>query len=357
MLPSIAIENSLTGPVVSGESSSPQPTPSVSPREWKRIVAEFQVPSTGRAVWQVVNTLGPYFLLWYLMYLSLSVSWWLTMPLAIVSGGFLVRVFIIFHDCGHGSFFRSRRANNAMGFISGMLTFTPYFHWRWEHSIHHSNAGHLDKRGFGDVWTMTVKEYRESSRWQRFLYQVSRNPIVLFVISPVLFFVLWQRIPSAKANSRERRSVHWMTLAVLVMGALMSWVYGFVPYLIIQLTATGVAGGAGVWMFYVQHQFEDAYWERGEDWDYTAAALQGSSYYKLPGILQWFTGNIGFHHIHHLSPKIPNYNLERCHYSHSIFTDVKPITLLSSLDTISLRLWDEELNKMVGFKGVDFQGK
>jgi omega-6 fatty acid desaturase (delta-12 desaturase) len=318
--------------------------------EWKKIVAEFQKPSTGRALWQIVNTLGPYALLWYLMYRSLAVSWWITVPLAMLAGAFLVRVFIIFHDCGHGSFFKSRNANDVLGFIAGVLTFTPYYHWRWEHSIHHASAGDLDKRGTGDVWTMTVEEYLEASRWKRFTYRLARNPVVLFVIAPLFLFVIRQRFPSAEANPRERRSVHWMNLAILGMAATLGWIYGFVPYLVIQLTAMAVAGAAGVWMFYVQHQFEDVYWEHGDDWDYTAAALQGSSFYKLPKILQWFSGNIGFHHIHHLSSRIPNYNLERCHRSHPMFQDVKPITLFSSLKSLTLRLWDEKLKKLVGFR-------
>ncbi len=319
---------------------------------WKEIVARYQKPSTWRAIWQIVDTLGPYALLWYLMFRSLAVSWWLTLPLAMLAGAFLIRVFIIFHDCGHGSFFKSRPANDVVGFITGLLTFTPYYHWRWEHAIHHASAGDLDKRGTGDVWTMTVQEYLESSRWKRFAYRLARNPIVLFVIAPLFLFVIRQRFASAQTNPRERRSVHWMNLAILGMAAALSWTFGFKAYLLIQLTVMGVAGAAGVWMFYVQHQFEDVYWERGDKWDYTAAALQGSSFYKLPGILQWFSGNIGFHHIHHLSSRIPNYNLERCHYSHPMFQAVKPITLFSSLRSSTLRLWDEQLKKLVGYRHI-----
>jgi omega-6 fatty acid desaturase (delta-12 desaturase) len=243
---------------------------------------------------------------------SLAVSWWLTLALAALAGTLLVRVFIIFHDCGHGSFFRSRLANDVTGFIAGMLTFTPYYHWRWEHSLHHATAGDLDRRGTGDVWTMTVQEYLESSRWKRFAYRLARNPVVLFVLAPLFLFVVRQRFPSAKASSRERKSVMWMNLALLAMATALSWVFGLVPYVLIQSTVMMVGGSAGVWLFYVQHQFEDAYWERREDWDYTAAALEGSSFYKLPKTLQWLSGNIGFHHIHHLSSRVPNYNLERC---------------------------------------------
>ncbi len=324
--------------------------------EWKKIVAEFQQPSTGRAVWQVINTFGGYALLWYLMYWSLSVSWWLTVPLAVLAGAFLVRVFIIFHDCGHGSFFASQRANDTLGFIAGVLTLTPYYHWRWEHSIHHASAGDLDKRGTGDLWTMTVQEYLEASRWRRFAYRLARNPVVLFVLAPLFLFVVLQRFPALKASSRERWSVHWMNLAIVGVGVALSRVFGLGPYLLIELIVIGVAGAAGLWMFYVQHQFEDVYWERTGRWDYTAAALRGSSFYKLPRILQWFSGNIGFHHIHHLSARIPNYNLERCHRSHPMFLQVKPLTIRTSLKSLPLRLWDEELKKMVGYRRLkDFR--
>lgn len=317
---------------------------------WKAILADHQKPSFWRASWQIVNTIGSYAVLWYLMYLSLSISWWITLPLAALAGALLVRIFIIFHDCGHGSFFKSRTANAFWGFISGMLTFTPYYHWRWEHSIHHGAAGDLDRRGVGDVWTLTVQEYLEASRWKRFAYRLVRNPIVLLVIAPFALFVVWQRFSSPKAIGRERRSVWAMNLAVLGIAASLSMVFGIVPYLVIQLASWMVAGPAGVWLFYVQHQFEDVYWERGENWDYTAAALKGSSFYKLPRVLQWFSGNIGFHHIHHLSPLIPNYNLEKCHRADPMFMDVKPVTLLSSLKSITFRLWDESAKKLVSFR-------
>ena len=317
---------------------------------WRDIVAKFQMPSTGRALWQIANTFVPYALLWYLMYLSTALSWWLTMPLAVLAGAFLVRIFIIFHDCGHGSYFKSRRANALVGFVAGVLSFTPYHHWRWEHAIHHGTVGDLDRRGTGDIWTMTVQEYLEASRWNRFAYRLARNPFVLFVLAPLFVFLVMQRFPAPGANPRERISVWWMNLAILCMVIGLSWIFGLGAYLLIQLTVTMVAATAGIWMFYVQHQFEDVYWERGKDWDYTAAALQGSSFYKLPRILQWFSGNIGFHHIHHLNPRIPNYNLQRCHEADPLFQQVKPITLFPSLKTVNFRLWDERSRKLVGFR-------
>jgi acyl-lipid omega-6 desaturase (Delta-12 desaturase) len=318
--------------------------------DWKKIVAKYQKPSAARACWQIVNTVIPYALLWFLMYHTLAVSWWLTAPLAILAGAFLVRAFIIFHDCGHGSFFKSRAANDVWGFLCGMLTFTPYYHWRWEHALHHATSGDLDRRGTGDVWTMTVQEYLESSRWKRFAYRLARNPIVLFVLAPLFIFLLQQRIPKTKADRRERSSVYWMNLAILGLAIVMATIFGLKDYLLIQLMVIMVAGSSGVWLFYVQHQFEGVYWERRDEWDYAAAALKGSSFYKLPRVLQWFSGNIGFHHIHHLSPRIPNYNLEKCHKANPLFQQVKAVTLISSFKSFTFNLWDEQRRHLVSFR-------
>jgi omega-6 fatty acid desaturase (delta-12 desaturase) len=317
---------------------------------WKEIVAKYQEPSTPRAVWQLTNTLGLYAVIWYLMYRSLTISWWLLVPLSILAGGFIVRIFIIFHDCGHGSYFRSRTANDVLGFITGLLTFTPYYHWRWEHAVHHATSGHLDRRGVGDIWTLTVQEYLEASRWKRFAYRLARNPFILFLLAPLYVFLIRQRFPSSTANRRERQSVAWMNLAVFAMVIGLWSIFGVQPLLLILLISLGVAGAAGFWLFYVQHQFEGAYWERGDDWDYTTAALQGSSFYKLPKILQWFSGNIGFHHIHHLSSRIPNYNLERCHRADPLFQQVKPVTFFRSFKSLTFRLWDEQQRKLVSFR-------
>jgi omega-6 fatty acid desaturase (delta-12 desaturase) len=334
--------------MITDSSSTERENPSKNP--WKEIVARYQKPSIGRATWQVVNTLVPYAALWCLMYYTLSVSWWLTISLAVMAGAILVRAFIIFHDCGHGSFFKSAVANHVLGAVTGVLTFTPFYHWRWEHAIHHSSSGDLDRRGTGDVWTLTVQEYLESSRWRRFAYRLARNPVVLFVLAPLYLFLIQQRVPSLKAPARERYSVYWTNLALGSMAAGLIAIFGLKAYLIIQLTALITAGSVGVWLFYVQHQFEGAYWERTEDWDYADAALKGSSFYKLPRILQWFSGNIGFHHIHHLSPRIPNYNLEKCHRTEPLFQGVKPVTLFSSFRSLTFRLWDEQQRKLVGFR-------
>jgi len=317
----------------------------------KDNVTRFETASLGRARWQVINSFIPYALLWVAMVYALTISYWLMLPLAILAAGFLARIFIIFHDCGHGSFFKSKRVNNAMGVVAGLLILTPYRHWRWQHALHHGTAGDLDRRGSGDIWTLTVQEYIQSTRWRRFAYRLARNPIVLFVIAPLYVFAVHHRFAVADAPKRERQSVRLTNWALLAITLVMSATIGLKAFLLIQLTVTAFAGAAGLWLFYIQHQFEGAYWVRSEDWDYTAVALKGSSFYKLPRILQWFTGNIGFHHIHHLSPRIPNYHLERCHDADPFFKTIKPVTLLASLNTLTFRLWDEQRNAFVGFRG------
>ena len=316
---------------------------------WKEIVARYRQPAVWRSVFQIVNSMVPYGILWYLMFRSLAVSHWLTLALAILAGGFLARVFIIHHDCGHGSFFKSRRANDVIGFITGVLTFTSYRFWRWEHAVHHAGAGNLDRRDLGDVWTMTVQEYLDASRLKRFAYRVVRNPFVLFVLVPPCLFLILHRFSAKKASKRYRRSVSLTNLTILALGVFLSFLMGVKAYLVIQLSVMTVAATAGVWLFYVQHQFEGVYWERHDKWDYTTAALRGSSYYKLPRILQWFSGNIGFHHIHHLCPAIPNYNLEKCHNEHLLFQRVTTLTLVSSLKALTFRLWDESHGRLVGW--------
>lgn len=315
----------------------------------KDNLARFQASAPWRALWQVLNSFVPYALLWVAMVFALSVSYWLMLPLAIVAAGFLARIFIIFHDCGHASFFKSKRANTVLGSIAGLLNLTPFRHWRWQHALHHGTAGDLDRRGSGDIWTLTVQEYLESTRWKRFAYRLARNPLVLFAIAPLYVFVVHHRFAVAAAPKRERQSVWRTNLALLAMALIMSAIIGFRAFLLIQLTVSAFAGAAGLWLFYVQHQFEGAYWARSEKWSYTAAALQGSSFYKLPKFLQWFSGNIGYHHIHHLSPRIPNYHLERCHEADPFFRVIKPVTLWASLKSITFRLWDEQRQKFVGF--------
>lgn len=318
--------------------------------EWRRAVAKYERPHLPRSVWQIVNTIIPYVALWWLMVISTEYSYWLTLLLAIPAAGFMVRTFILFHDCCHGSFFRSHRANNALGLITGVMTFTPYSEWRRSHSIHHATSGDLDRRGIGDVWTMTVKEYQEASAGTRLWYRIFRNPIVLFIIGPVVLFVVWHRFPSPKSPAREVRSVLYTNLGIALVITAAYFTVGIGTWAIIQGMILLFAGPAAIWLFYVQHQFEESYWEHHDQWQYIPACLEGSSFYKLPRVLQWFSGNIGFHHIHHLSPRIPNYFLERCHREHENLLVGEPLTIRTSLRSLGFRLWDEELRRMVGFR-------
>jgi omega-6 fatty acid desaturase (delta-12 desaturase) len=318
-------------------------------KAWKAIVARYQQPSLRRSIFQIVDSVVPYAALWYLMDKCLASSGWLIVPLAILAGGFLARIFIIHHDCGHGSFFKSRTANDVVGFITGVLTFTPYHFWRFEHAVHHAGSGDLDRRDLGSVWTMTVQEYLEAPWWRRFAYRVMRNPVILLGVVPSFLFLVYHRFASSRASRRDRHSVYWTNAVMVALGILLSLVMDLKAYLVIQLSIMTVASTAGVWLFYVQHQFEGVNWQRHGTWDYATAALEGSSFYRLPRILQWFSGNIGFHHVHHLNPRIPNYNLEKCHNEGPMFQQVKVITLRSSLKSLSLHLWDESNQELVGY--------
>jgi acyl-lipid omega-6 desaturase (Delta-12 desaturase) len=320
---------------------------------WRAIVAPYQHADTRRSVWQLINSAVPYAVLWVLMYFSLAVSYWLTLALGVLAGGFLVRLFIIFHDAGHGSFFNSQRANDITGIITGIATFTPYYAWRHSHAIHHATSGDLDRRGVGDVWTMTVAEYVAAPRTTRAVYRFFRFPLVTMGLGPLFMFLISHRLYDVSTTgAREKHSVVYTNLALLAIVVVAALTIGLDKYILIQLPIVWIGGAAGVWMFYVQHQFEGMVWEHHDKWNYVEAALQGSSFYKLPKVLQWFTGNIGFHHIHHLSPRIPNYHLEACHQSDPLFQAVKLLTLRTSLKSLSLRLWDERQQRMVGFGGI-----
>ena len=318
---------------------------------WQELTAEYQKPDTLRSVWQLVNSIVPYLFLWYVMYRSLEVSYWLTLALAVPAAGFLIRIFILFHDCCHGSFFRSKRANDIAGFFTGVLTFTPYDRWRREHSMHHATAGDLDRRDLGgEIWTLTVDEYLASPLRTRLAYRLYRSPLVMLTIGPLFLFLFNHRFSSREARKRERHNVYWTNLGVFAFIAVLVALMGPRAYLMIQLPIMIFGGAAAVWLFYVQHQYEGVYWERHDQWDYSTAAIEGSSYYKLPRILHWFTGNIGYHHIHHLSPRVPNYLLPKCHEENPALAPSRPLTLLASLKSLRLRLWDEEHRRMVGFR-------
>jgi omega-6 fatty acid desaturase (delta-12 desaturase) len=319
-------------------------------RTWQKAVAQYSHPQRSRSIGQLLNTLIPYALLWVLMVKCLAVSYGLVLLLSVLAAGLMVRIFIIFHDCGHGAFFKSQKANNFWGYLTGVLTFTPYHYWRHSHAVHHSHAGDLDERGWGDVWTMTVDEYLKASRWVRLKYRLARNPICLFIIGPAILFLIVHRLPGKReAGKRGIQSVHATNLGILGLTVIMSRLIGLKAFLLIQLPALVMSASAGVWLFYVQHQFEGVYWERHAKWDYVTTALKGSSFLKLPRVLQWFTGSIGFHHIHHLCPRIPNYFLEHCYKAHPMFQSIKPITLITSFKALSFRLWDEQKHRLVGF--------
>ncbi|HNT24847.1 MAG TPA: fatty acid desaturase [Anaerolineales bacterium] len=325
-------------------------------KSWLKGLKQYEAPTPGRSAWQIANSVIPYIALFYLAYRSLEISYWLTLLLATLAAGFMVRIFIIFHDCCHGSFTKSQRANRIIGTITGIITFTPYDQWKHSHAVHHATAGDLDRRGVGDVYTMTADEYLALPPIKRLGYRLYRFPLVMFGLGSTFVFLIGHRFWHPKASPRERMSVIWTNLALLGIFIVMSLLIGWREYILVQFPILFFAAAAGVWLFYVQHQFESVYWERHERWDFIQAATLGASYYKLPPLLQWFTGNIGFHHIHHLNPRIPNYLLEKCQRETPRFQEIRPITLQSSLKCLGLRLWDEKEHKLVGFGALKGSG-
>lgn len=321
-------------------------------KNWIEIISKYSTPDNLKSWWQIVNTVIPYIALWFAMYYSIEVSYWLTLLLSVIAAGFLVRIFIIFHDCGHGSFFKSEKLSRWVGVPLGLLVFTPYHRWHYDHKQHHMTVGNLDKRGIGDVNTLTVDEYKSLSRGKKLWYRVYRNPLFLILFIPLILFVLLFRTTKSYMDTQHKIYVHLSTLAIGILVSIVIWLIGFKAFIMIQLPILFLASVGGVWLFYVQHQYEGVSWKRTKDWNYKEIALQGSSFYKLPAILQWFSGNIGFHHIHHLGPRIPNYKLEKCHYENESLWNVKPISLIDSLKSLRLRLWDEQNQKLVGFGDI-----
>jgi omega-6 fatty acid desaturase (delta-12 desaturase) len=324
--------------------------------EINREIAVFQHADTRRAIWQLANTLIPYGLLWYLMYRSLAISYALTLGLAVLAAGFLVRVFIFFHDCGHNSFFPSTRLNRSVGFWLGILVFTPGEQWWHSHAIHHATSGNLDKRGVGDVTTLTLEEFYEKAWLEKLGYRFFRNPLVMFILGPIFMFLIMHRLPLPRYGKRQTRSVWLTNLGIVALAAGLIALVGWKAYLMIQLPVIWIAGTGGIWLFYIQHQFEDVYWERAENWNYVASALLGASYYKLPRVLEWFTGSIGYHHIHHLSPRIPNYFLAECQRRSPILQKwARVVTIPESLRTVTLKVYNESRYRMEGFPKVEHE--
>lgn len=325
------------------------------PRDWNSVLKNYREPSTQRSVFELTLTALAFVVFWILMWGSLELSYILTLVLAIPTAGFLVRLFLIQHDCGHGAFFRRRLANNWVGRVIGTLTLTPFDYWRRSHNIHHATSGNLEHRGIGDIQTLTVSEYLSLSRWQKFCYRLYRHPLFLFGIAPAYLFLLQYRLPIGLMLDGW---LPWLStmLTNLSIGAIvvtMIWVVGVGPFLLVQLPIILLASSMGVWLFYVQHQFEETYWSEGEDWNIKDAALGGSSHYDLPGILRWFTANIGVHHVHHLSSRIPFYRLSQVLRDYPELADTGRLTLLESLRCVRLVLWDEKCQRMISFNQLD----
>ncbi|GKU76277.1 fatty acid desaturase [Paenibacillus sp. L3-i20] len=318
----------------------------------KKSVAPFEKSELRVSIRQIMNTLVPLFVLWYAAYYSLAFSYWLTLAICVLTSGFVIRAFIIFHDCCHGSFFKNKKANDIMGIITGVLTLVPYQQWKNSHAIHHATSSNLDKRGVGDMWVLTVEEFAAASWKTKLYYRIYRHPLVMFGIGPIAVFAIQYRFNRKDARRKERLNTYLMNVLIVAVYALMCWAIGWKAFLMIQGPIFYISAMLGIWLFYVQHQFEDSYFENEDEWSYVKAAVDGSSYYKLPKLLQWLTGNIGFHHVHHLSPKVPNYYLEDAHDSTPPLQKATTITIRQSLQSLKFRLWDEENKQFVSFKAV-----
>ena len=314
---------------------------------WQESVGRYARPDLRRTLWALASSVVPFIALWVLMYLALSVSYFLTLALAVPATAFLLRIYMLFHDCTHGSLLRSRRANARVGAVLGFFVFTPFARWRYEHTMHHATASDLDRRGTGDMMTLTVDEYEARSRGARLKYRLYRSPLVMFGIGPVWSMVLSPRWVPRGSRPEIKRSVLGLDVALVVVFGALCWWLGWRDVLLVQAPFIWLAGGAGIWLFYVQHQFSNTYWQRSPDWTYADAAMRGSSYLHLPRVLQFVTANIGFHHVHHLSPKIPNYHLQRVHDANPMFDDVSRLTFWEALGTVRLKLWDDETGRLV----------
>ncbi len=323
-------------------------------RDWVKILAKYREPDALRSVIEIAVSLVAYISLWIAAWLALSVSYWLTLAIAVPAGAFLVRLFLVQHDCGHAAFFKDRRTNDWVGRILGVFTLTPYAVWRKAHAIHHASTGNLDQRGIGDIDTLTVEEYKALSTFERIKYRLYRSPLVLFVVGPAYLFLLDNRVPPKQLRNERQYWISAMgtNLSALAVASIVVYFIGLVPFLLVLVPIVAIAASLGVWMFYVQHQFEETVWENGADWNVHEAALHGSSYYDLPAWLAWTTGYIGIHHVHHLYSKIAFYRLPQVLRDYPELKDVHRITIRQSLGTVKLRLWDEKQKKLVSFAGA-----
>lgn len=318
----------------------------------RKSIKPFEKSDMKASTKQLLNTFPPYFILLVLAYLAMDVSIWLTVGLSILAAGFVVRIFIIFHDCTHGSFFKSKKANAVLGTITGTLTLFAYEKWKREHSIHHASSGNLDKRGIGDIWVMTVEEYVAASKWERMKYRLYRNPLVMFGLGPLFLVLVSSRFNRKDARKKERNNTYLINALLVVIYTGMILLIGWQAFVLIQGVTMFTAGALGIWLFYIQHTFEDSYFEDESEWDYVKAAVEGSSYYQLPKLLQWVTGNIGFHHVHHLSPRVPNYHLEQAHVSTPPLHKATTITLMTSLKSLRYKVYDAKNKTFVTFRDI-----
>jgi omega-6 fatty acid desaturase (delta-12 desaturase) len=319
--------------------------------DWYLVLATFRNSDNRRATWQLINTIVPYGVMWYLMIRSIQLgySYTVTLILALPAAAFMVRLFILFHDCVHGSFFRQQGANTFFGYLLGVLVLTPFEDWRFAHLRHHVTYANLDARGFGDIWTMTLTEYENASKKKRLQYRLYRNPVVMLGLGALFMFLLRNRLPTRQVKRKERMSVLFTNLLIVVMVLVADRFIGWRTYLLIQLPVLCYAGAAGIWLFYVQHQFPGGYWANKSEWEPLRAAMEGCSFYKLPAVLRWFSSNIGYHHVHHLSPTIPNYRLKKCHDAVPALQAKAPLTIINSRYCIRLKMWDEKQQEMVAF--------
>jgi omega-6 fatty acid desaturase (delta-12 desaturase) len=323
-----------------------------SARQWVLTLARYREPSTWRSVFELAVTLVPFVFLWGLAWVAMDVSPWLSLAIAVLNGGFLVRIFIIQHDCGHASYLHNRTAQDWLGRALGVLTLTPYDVWKRTHAIHHQHHGNLDHRGIGDVMTLTVEEYRARGIWGRLTYRLYRHPVVLFVLGPSFLFILQNRLPFGLMRSGWR---YWISAMgtnafIAIVVGLILWLGGLMPLLLIYIPTSVIGATIGVWLFYVQHQFEETHWEKSKDWQVHDAALEGSSHYQLPAPLQWITGNIGVHHVHHLYSRIPFYRLTEVLRDHRALAEAQKLSIRESLACVKLNLWDEKARKLVSFR-------
>ena len=328
------------------------PAGDVTPRDWHKILMHYREPNVRRSTIEILATAVPFVIFWALAWASLEISYALSLLLVLPSAAFLLRLFLIQHDCGHGAFFRSRGTNDWVGRVIGVFTFTPYEFWRRAHATHHATSGNLSRRGTGDITTLTTTEYENATFLQRLRYRLYRNPLVLFVVGPAYLFLLQHRVPRGQMRNGWTPWISAMAtnVGIAVVVVSMMWLVGVKPFLLVHLPVVLLAASVGVWMFYVQHQYETVYWEHEEDWTLHEAALYGSSYYDLPGPLPWLTANIGVHHVHHLYSRIPFYRLSEVLRDHPKLAAIGRITLRDSLSTVPLTLWDERLKRLVSFK-------